>query len=514
MTELLDNEELLLYKNALITVVWYIEPPCSQCNEARRRLIYSSVELIPNYWGNASEAPEQTISMRRQKETFRFYYVRVKVSLDEGMEWYEYARNNHRLYLPNAKDKAVYLFAKSVDSQVVETPGYPFSATSIDSPVVPSNWGAVRVAHLTPLGVCKEESLLNIVCDTKVIEWINNRLMFELNENIDYLSTVNLIMPNPYYCRSSLKLQKGEDKEIAVFSMDKYKDENVLRLISCERIHGEYANFRCDEIKGKDVTIPLTKQADQVGYVVVDSKYRIIDYSHFNPFLRKLVFSLNVGGNKVSFVSSKGKIIEVEKNNTTETISHSDDDTPELQLSGIKAEIKHSKEARKAAENQFLFGDNPDDAERFIRKLINSARKNLTIIDPYFRKEEFYDYLLSVSNRFIEITVYTSSEVIKDKQYSLANPAKELHDFIEKMRKQGHIGNLEVFVMTGRPLFHDRFIIIDQQEVWLSGNSFHSIGERVSSLIKLYNPIEVINRLNHFIDEHPDKLSSLDECIK
>ena len=163
---------------------------------------------------------------------------------------------------------------------------------------------------------------------------------------------------------------------------------------------------------------------------------------------------------------------------------------------------------------KFLFGDNPDEAELFIRKLVNSARKNLTIIDPYFRKEEFYDYLLSVSNRYIEITVYTSSEVIKDKQDSLSDHAKELKEFTERLRERGHIENLEVFVMTGRPLFHDRFIIIDQQEVWLSGNSLHSIGDRVSSLIKLYNPLEVIDKMKHFIENNPDKISSLDDYIK
>ena len=513
MSELLDNEECLLYQNSLITVVWYIEPP-SKGKETRRRLIYSSVELIPNYWGNVNETAEQSISMRKGKEIYRFYFERFKVSLDEGIDWYEYAREKHCLFLPSDKEKAVYLFPFGEDSLVVETPGYPFIATSIDSPVVSSNWGAVRLAHLTPLNVCKEETLLNIVCDTKVIDWINNRLMFELNENIEYLSTVNFIMPNPYYCRSSLNLQKGRDKEFAVFSIDKYKENFALRLISCEKINGEYTNFRFDDINEKNVTIAFTNQADQVGYVVIDSKYRIIDYSNFNPFLRKLVFSLNVGGNKVSYVSSKGKIIDVEKNKTTEIISKADDDTPELQLSGIRAEIKHSRESRKAAENQFLFGDDPDEAERFIRKLINSAHKNLTIIDPYFRKEEFCDYLLSISNRSIGITVYTSSEVLKDKQDSLSDHAKELKEFTERLRERGHIENLEVFVMTGRPLFHDRFIIIDQHDVWLSGNSFHSIGERISSLIKLYNPYEVIDKLNHFIEENPDKIRSLDDYIK
>ncbi len=56
MSELLR----LLYRDALITVLWYIEPPC-QDKATRRHLIYSSVELIPNYWGNVSETAEQTV---------------------------------------------------------------------------------------------------------------------------------------------------------------------------------------------------------------------------------------------------------------------------------------------------------------------------------------------------------------------------------------------------------------------------------------------------------------------
>ena len=69
------------------------------------------------------------------------------------------------------------------------------------------------------------------------------------------------------------------------------------------------------------------------------------------------------------------------------------------------------------------------------------------------------------------------------------------------LRKQKELREKKLLVdisiaVTGHEMpFHDRFIIIDNKEVWLSGTSFNSLGTRASSLIKLYSPEEVIAKL-------------------
>ena len=77
----------------------------------------------------------------------------------------------------------------------------------------------------------------------------------------------------------------------------------------------------------------------------------------------------------------------------------------------------------------------------------------------------------------------------------------EGHFFHIMLRKQKELREKKLLVdisiaVTGHEMpFHDRFIIIDNKEVWLSGTSFNSLGTRASSLIKLYSPEEVIAKL-------------------
>lgn len=54
--------------------------------------------------------------------------------------------------------------------------------------------------------------------------------------------------------------------------------------------------------------------------------------------------------------------------------------------------------------------------------------------------------------------------------------------------------------MTGDPIFHDRYFIIDK-EVWLSGNSLADLGNRISTIVKLPNPAEIIEIYESIIEE-------------
>lgn len=505
--EILNEAQLALYKQALITIAWCI-PSASKGQNARRRLVFASVELIPKYWGEEYGNKEDSVQTRNPN--CRYYYRRWETCVNDALEWYKSIHQNHVLYLPNETEKKVYLFPEGVENALVETPAYPYLATSIDSPIVPSNWGAVRLSHLTPHNIDKDIILLDLMNDETIYEWFNSRLMFELNENIDYLSSVNLIVPNPYYCRSFLKLDSKSDsnKESVFFSLDNYPKNDSLQLICCESINDEISNLKTYPINQNPINIPLLKTGDKFGYAVFTRNNDLIDYSGFNSFVRKICFNIRMTGIQVAYKNANNKEISVEKNQKEESIITGEQESPEIVLSHKKAMIKHSREERRTAENQLFFCQE-DEAAVFVRKLINSAQKSLFIIDPYFNEIQVVDYLLSVSNRHIKIKVLTSSEA-----FTKEHLETDIIEMRTKFKNRGLIDELEIDIMTGRPLFHDRFLIIDEKDVWLSGNSLHNIGSRFSSLIKLYNSQEIIKTLNSFVNDHPDRIQTIEKWIQ
>ena len=291
--ELLSEAQLVLYKQALITIAWCI-PPAPKGQNARRRLVFASVELIPKYWGE--EYGNKEDSVRTRNPNCRYYYRRWKTCVDDALEWYKSIHQKRILNLPDETETQVYLFPEGVENVLVETPAYPYLATSIDSPIVPSNWGAVRLSHLTPHNIDKDSLLLELMNDETIFEWFNSRLMFDLNENIDYLSSVNLIAPNPYYCRSFLKLDSRNDsnKESVVFSLDNYRGDDSLQLICCESINDELSNLKTYHINQNPINIPLLKTGDKFCYAVFTQNNDLIDYSGFNSFVRKICFNIRI----------------------------------------------------------------------------------------------------------------------------------------------------------------------------------------------------------------------------
>ena len=98
------------------------------------------------------------------------------------------------------------------------------------------------------------------------------------------------------------------------------------------------------------------------------------------------------------------------------------------------------------------------------------AKKEIIIIDNY-AGIELFDILKDVKCNIKIITKNTSKELIKkyNKQYD----------------------NVEVIK---NDMFHDRFIIIDENVLYHSGASFKDLGKKCFSITKL-NDIEIISNL-------------------
>ena len=113
---------------------------------------------------------------------------------------------------------------------------------------------------------------------------------------------------------------------------------------------------------------------------------------------------------------------------------------------------------------ELLLKNKPFSAYKLIIDILNTGRKNIVIVDNYADI-----YLLDlIKNIKCDILLIT-----KD--------SKRLSDFeIDKYNAEYH--NLNVIRDNS---FHDRFIVIDNKEIYLLGTSFNSLGEKTSTFVKL-----------------------------
>lgn len=106
------------------------------------------------------------------------------------------------------------------------------------------------------------------------------------------------------------------------------------------------------------------------------------------------------------------------------------------------------------------------DAYEFVQRLIKSAKKSIILIDNYV--DESVLTMMSEKERGVEVEIYTK-EV--SKALKLAN---------EKFNNQ--YGNLSLH-QTNR--VHDRFLIIDDQTIYLIGASLKDAGKRLFAFTKM-----------------------------
>lgn len=128
--------------------------------------------------------------------------------------------------------------------------------------------------------------------------------------------------------------------------------------------------------------------------------------------------------------------------------------------------------------NQGIFYDGQIfDAHTFVSKLVKSAQKSITLLDNYI--DESVLTLLSKRSKGVNVTIYTKSI---SKQFKL-----DLDRFHEQYE------SIEVKEFTKS---HDRFLIIDETEVYHLGASLKDLGKKWFAFSKLnINAKELLGKL-------------------
>lgn len=118
-------------------------------------------------------------------------------------------------------------------------------------------------------------------------------------------------------------------------------------------------------------------------------------------------------------------------------------------------------------QNEKIFFDGECfDARSFLKQIFSQAKNNIILIDPYADTKAL-DYL-KVKDSDVEISLFTSSK------------AKLTQDDIDSFNLQ--YGRLQTHIIDN---FHDRFIIIDDSELYHLGTSLNYLANKTFGITKM-----------------------------
>lgn len=491
-TPLIDFESL--YSQAVITMCWRLtrhEIKGRSGMENYRQLIFASVELIPNYMTISQFATDPVLGAERQEKFAgaRLFFIRFVVPVRKGVEWYKKALKDGFITLFWDNDKQVQFHPCGVDDfRMVSYPRFPETAYLSDSPIIPKFWNHAQVSHFIPLDPLDE--LAEFVSHQDVAEWIAEHLCWRLEDNVEFLGSICLIAPNPYYCRSSCRLRsnsKGIGGDVIEFRVDRVPSAaQPLTVVLSERFNGnELGYIQHKSLEGSGpLEFVLRGRADETGYAVFDQTGMIWDMQGFAPFIRSISIEMGVVDKELVFTCKDNQTQRILKYGAVTDISVGEKEKDGREL-GLSRKIVALRKRKEHTNYHYVYYRQEGEAERKIRELINSARSSVFVVDPYYLPQTAQLFIEATRSSGVKTEILCTCEGLKRRKDG-SDPANELLAIVQNACKRTQ-GDIEVSVCP-KNLLHDRFIIIDESEAWLLGSSINTLGNSLSVIVRMDNP--------------------------
>ena len=493
------------YKSAAITVIWIELPYSNDEPHGRRQLVYASVEFVPKYFGDVHAVTAQ----KARFKGIRIFFCRHSVDPQAGWQWYSRVVSCSRVPMPERDNEEIYILPQGWEElDVGVSPVFPQTSFCNDSPIVPRCWGGAQVSHVMPIP--RLVTLERYLEDAGVMLWISDRLHWAFNEHLEYLGSVNLVLPNPYYCRSRARLTpatvSGSKDEVQIY-FDRSIGAHLLRLIFSERIHDELSGLKIYNLEGASLKIRLGGVADESGYIVCDGGGRIWDMEPFCGFIRSIKVNFGIVTQTNEYYCRDGicQKINLHRNETMSLDSDSNN-FPEVKLLNRIGAMRHAQAQKCFSRHQYFFYDQREEARRLVRSIINSARHCVWIVDPYFSSVDVGEYL-SATNAPTNV-LCTEREIRREIRDGMA-----LGESLQKAIQEVPNQEIKVEIVSEETL-HDRYIVIDEGEVWLLGCSLNGIGKGLSTIVRLENPLDVIRSLHKLVEQFKSKPRLLCDWVK
>ena len=315
-------------------------------------------------------------------------------------------------------------------------------------------------------------------------EWLG----FDIIQKREHVGNIYLSAPNPYFREVETSLSTDP---IGVFYkiLTRNKNFEPLKFRIIDK-HGDAIAL--------DKTFEITKQADLIELPHEPHLFELRIYNQDDDliaihepatFLRSIKFGMSIkqadfhvkveadNGNKEFVVEKFSKV-------KPSDVGKTKDFNPEYYFKNADKERQHIELAER---KEFIFYSGAkdeseksklkDNAKSIIREIINNANDTCYLCDPYFSSIDIVEFAFQIKNSGVKIKILNSKEDISKKE------AKKIATTIKEYNSKP-FGKIEVRILRGNSILHDRFIVTDKN-VWFIGSSFNEFGKRATCIAKV-----------------------------
>lgn len=503
------------YSQGLLHMLWLFTPQ-------GRKLIFAEFELYPQdisevdeSVGIAANEPKLRgkIDDREQclglPDKTRLFYIRIKKTSGELFKQYASIVEQQTIPMDWCAKGAV-CHTEGLECAMP----WPFFALSSREknddvltfwPYLAQAWGVVRTHHLFPIAL--GNWIKPVLTNAKPAKWIEERLGWDLSTYPELWGSVHLTLPNPLYRQLHVRLVPAQDVEgneyISVIMHKRNRDITAdLKLILLEkRVAGLVGRPPIKLTLNAGVhtsssSIELTGEAEKIGYTIYCRKRGLLDYGAFTGFLKTMQLHFSIPQRERINLHLEDGAQVIERTNRQGEEMTLGEEIPRLEDWGNRI-LRHRLERaskQSAEEMGQVWLDTPELAREKIKSILERAETAL-IVDPYFSQQEFFDFVVAVCPENVRLIVVTGREGLGRSVDERKKKGEELLRLLDGMHAI-HSWKIEFEVMTGdKPLIHDRFLVLDNSTVWLSGSSLNNIGERGCILTKLHDAKSIIGKI-------------------
>ena len=441
----------------------------------------------------------------KSKSRLYLHYRRFALDAADAVDWYESAMFG-QLRLPEAcEDTALGKNASLLGVPFVCEPAWPNLEASNKLDFAP-DWARQSRAHFLYAKECLPASVLDVVRQCKNRDRLEQWLHFDLVDLYnDYLGAICLVAPNPLF-RSIEKSHLDQPNDGAAETIA-YK--LVARAGQCLdgvrlEIVNEYLRGRmtpvATEFDGAAIReLDFPALVNKEGRIVTHPSYGLLQWNCPASLIRAVQFRLSVESRRKKVeVPPRGK----KRPSGSYSVSEWEDagaslvgstlDDTDVETRNVTAERRRAHSQR--GQGQHWFHEQGEQATRFVRDRIGEAQNGVLIADPYFAGRAMLAFGHAVQRSGIHLRVLTSKEGLESKSAKKVPIERAIETFRNSPTQP------EIRVLPGRtPALHDRFLVVDE-DVWLSGNSFETLGERAGMVLRLPAPEAVVKHLEKLWD--------------
>lgn len=482
-------------------------------NQERPQLLLAWVELLPRGFPKPSSIGPDAHSLSGRAGG-RIFHSRIAMSGADAMAWYQAASRNALMtpaaMEPGFDDRRGIPVSTRLARQ---DPSWPRLGLMGDDPDATMRFDIPFLAdwHDQPrvhrVFAAPDEELAAIATRPDAANWLRSRLHVDFSLHPEWLGGLALVAPNPLWSRKHQRLAPAGDghpeRSLLRLVPRPGVDLSGLTVIAYEERLGAIASIW----KGRFGTSALMsfeheQQVEGTGLLIHDDRRGLLLAEAPVHFVRRIVVSgsLQERKRRMSATLPGGGV------DTFDIPDFSDFDWSQgAEAADDAVKAAAGRRGRRSAGdvlNQRWFGSDAAAAVTFVRSLIMGARRSVQIYDPYATGLELFRFLLAVTRRTVSVRALTSNLPFKQPD---ATKRGEMLDLLERevgrlIEYRGGASDVEVAVMRGQqPPLHDRFLAIDD-EIWFTGNSLGTLGERAGMIIRLPDPAPVRRELDALYD--------------